>query len=264
MSNLSQEILEELYSQYNRAELIHPDPLEFVYEYDSPEDRELAGLIAAVLAYGNVKQILKSVNNALSRMGSSPRDFIEAIPAGGFSGYFDGFKHRFTTGEQLAALLEGVKNVVARHGSLRDSFETHISPEDDTYMPALTDWTEEILSDFDDNCSYLLPSPARGSACKRSNLYLKWMIRKDDVDPGVWEGLSPAKLVVPIDRHMHRISQSIGLTERKQADMKTALEVTEGFRAFSPEDPTRYDFAITRLGIRDDCDPADFIRSCIG
>jgi len=262
-SGLTHEILEELYERYNRPEFIHPDPLEFVYRYESAEDREIAGLIAAVLAYGNVKQIIRSADNALSRMGDSPRDFVERVPEDKFDGYFADFKHRFTDGTQMAELLVGLKRIIARHGSIRQCFESHISPDNETYIPALTGWSDEILADFEGGCSYLLPSPVRGSACKRSNLYLKWMIRKDAVDAGVWEGLSPAKLIVPIDRHMDRICRSIGLTSRKQADLKTAIEVTEGFRAFVPEDPAKYDFAITRLGIRDDCDPSDFIQSCI-
>ncbi len=262
-SGLTLEILEELYSRYNRPELIHPDPLEFVYRYETAEDREIVGLVAAVLAYGNVKQIVRSVDNALSRMGKSPRDFVEHTAKKGFASYFSGFKHRFTDGADISSMMVGLKSAIAKHGSIRNSFAVNISPEDETYIPALAGWTAEISNAFEGGNSYLLPSPNRGSACKRSNLYLKWMVRKDNVDPGVWEGLSPAMLVVPIDLHMHRICGKIGLTHRKGADMLTALEITSGFRVFAPEDPAKYDFAITRLGIRDDCDPREFIESCL-
>lgn len=262
-SGLTLEILEDLYSRYNRPELIHPDPLEFVYRYKSAEDREIAGLVAAVLAYGNVKQIIRSVDNALSRMGKSPRDFVENTAKGDFGRYFEGFKHRFTDGAEISSMMAGLKDLIDKYGSIRNSFAVYISPEDETYIPALGGWTTEISNAFESGNSYLLPSPSRGSACKRSNLYLKWMIRKDDVDPGVWVGLSPGKLLVPIDLHMHRICGKIGLTQRKGADLRTALEITSGFRVFAPEDPAKYDFAITRLGIRDDCDPTEFIESCL-
>ncbi len=262
-NGLTRELLENLYREYNRPEFIHPDPLEFIYKYKSDEDREIVGLIAAVLAYGNVEQINRSVDNALSRMSESPRGFIENVREEGLRKYFSGFKHRFTTGEQLAKLIHGVKNTINRHGSLRKGFSSYVSPSDETYMHALACWTEDMLVYFDNNASYLFPSPSRGSACKRSNLFLKWMIRCDDVDPGVWKGFAPAKLVMPVDTHIYRISKKIGLTDRNNVDLKTALEITEGFRRFSPDDPTKYDFAITRLGIRDDCDPTDFMRSCL-
>jgi len=100
----------------------------------------------------------------------------------------------------------------------------------------------------------LLPCPEKGSACKRYHLYLRWMVRKDAVDPGGWDGISASKLIVPLDVHMHRICMGLGLTSRAQADLKTALEVTQRFRAIVPEDPVRYDFALTRTGIRNDLD----------
>ncbi len=97
----------------------------------------------------------------------------------------------------------------------------------------------------------LLPSPGKGSACKRLNLFLRWMVRSDDVDPGGWSGVDAGKLIVPLDTHMHRMGLEVGLTRRKQADMQAALEVTRAFRTIAPEDPVRYDFALTRLGIHD-------------
>ncbi len=110
---------------------------------------------------------------------------------------------------------------------------------------------------------HLVPSPEKGSACKRLLLYLKWMIRKDDVDPGGWN-LDPSKLVVPLDTHMYYITSKLGFTNRKSADLKTALEVTDVFKKISPNDPTKYDFALTRLGIKNELDRDEFINHIDG
>lgn len=256
------EILEELYDKYNNREYLHPDPLEVVYRYCDPGDREIVGLVAASLAYGNVKQIIRSVDNALGRMGESPYAFLSELSENEIPVYFDGFRHRFTTGDELARLLVGVKNAIRKYGSLRDLFAASISIDDNSIVPAITSWTAELTAGFEEGCSYLLPSPSRGSACKRINLFLKWMVRRDEIDPGVWSGISPALLIIPLDTHMHRICAAIGLTSRKQANLKTALEITDKFRLLAPDDPTKYDFAITRLGIRDDASPDEFIAAC--
>ena len=104
----------------------------------------------------------------------------------------------------------------------------------------------------------LLPLPDRGSACKRLNLFMRWMVRQDAVDPGGWSGVPLSKLIIPLDTHMHRISRAMGLTSRRQADMGTAMEVTRAFQKFAPDDPLRYDFVLTRLGIRKDMDVTQF------
>ena len=109
----------------------------------------------------------------------------------------------------------------------------------------------------------LLPSPSAGSACKRLNLFLRWMVRQDNVDPGGWDSVSPAKLIIPLDTHMHRIGRRLGLTPRRQADLRTAIEITEGFRGICPSDPVRYDFALTRLGIRRDEGVEDFLSGAL-
>ena len=245
------------------AGLLYRDPLEFIYRYDDVRDREIAGLIASALAYGRVRQILKSVSEVLDRMGASPYRLLIETREEKIEKRFAGFKHRFTTGDDIGRMLIGVKRAIEEFGSLRDCFVENISHNDDNILPALSEFTRRLAVRFDNNRSYLLPSPKNGSACKRMNLYLKWMIRNDDIDPGVWKGISPAKLIVPLDTHMHRIGRAIGLIKGKTANLAAALEMTEGFRRFSPEDPTKYDFAITRLGIREDEDPAEFISRCI-
>ncbi len=252
---VSREILEDLYRKLNRREFVHPDPLEFLYRYDGPEDREVVGLIASTLAYGRVRQILRSVDDALGRMGPHPSSFVRSSSAESLRAAFAGFKHRFTTGEDLCRMLVGVRSVSEGHGSLGEFFATLVSPEDETVLPALTSFVGAIsdtpcASEEEGACP--LPGPERGSACKRLHLFLRWMVRRDDVDPGGWDSVPASKLIVPLDTHMHRLSLLLGLTYRKQANGRTALEVTNAFRTLSPDDPVRYDFALTRLGIRDD------------
>lgn len=246
------DILEKLYRDLNQRRYVHPDPLEFLYDYDDPFDREVVGLIASSLAYGRVAQILKSVGNVLGLMGRRPVCFLQDKSETSLKRDFADFRHRFSTGEELAALLLGVKGVIERYGSLGRCFVSAIKQDDETVLPALSAFTKE-LNDAG-QCGHLLPDPARRSACKRLNLFLRWMVRFDAVDPGGWEAVSAAKLIVPLDTHMHRIALALGATRRKTADMRTALEITDAFRQISPDDPVRYDFALTRLGIRDDMD----------
>ena len=251
VNNHSKEKLEALYTEYNRRCYVHPDPLEFLYDFHDPVDIEVVGFIAASLAYGNVKQILRSVSLVLSKMGPSPSGFLLDSPFERIADAFSDFKHRFTTGEELARLLWGVRRVIEKHGSLQKCFISRLRRDDHTVIPALSAFVENI---FPDGCDFLIPSPGKGSACKRLNLFLRWMVRRDDVDPGGWEGVAPSKLVVPLDTHMHRIAMTLGLTTRKQADLRTAVEITEAFRKLSPSDPVRYDFVLTRFGIRKDLD----------
>jgi uncharacterized protein (TIGR02757 family) len=245
--------LEALYRRLNRRELVHPDPLEFLYRYEETPDREIAGLVASSLAYGRVKQILRSVGDALDRMGPSPGSFLRESPPEEIERAFSGFKHRFTTGEDLARMLSGARDVVLSHGSLGACFAALVGDEDDNVIPALTGFTQRILG-ASEGGACPLPDPGRGSACKRLHLYLRWMVRRDDVDPGGWDAVPASKLIVPLDTHMHRLSRLLGFTDRRQADLRTALEVTGAFRRLRPEDPVRYDFALTRLGIRSDVD----------
>jgi uncharacterized protein (TIGR02757 family) len=253
--------LEELYTCYNRREFVSPDPLEFLYDYDDARDREIVALIASSLAYGRVGQILKSVSTVLERM-SSPSDFLKRASRESLRQTFANFKHRFTTGEGLAAMLYGVKKAVERYGSLHACFLDGLGEGDETVLPALSVFVAVLDAGANGNAGSLMPSPSGGSACKRLNLFLRWMVRRDDVDPGGWFGVPCSKLVVPLDTHMHRASRGLGLTKRRQADMRTSLEITSAFREIAPADPVKYDFALTRLGIRDDTDLRAFLQKC--
>lgn len=245
----SRAAMERLYRKYNRREFVHPDPLEFLYRYDNPLDREVVGLVASSLAYGRVRQILKSVSAVLDRMGNLPSSFLQANSGKRLRSVFSGFKHRFTTDEDLVGLLCGVRAVLRVHGSLQACFMGGFRDGDSTVLPALTVFVRELKRGCPGGCGTLLPSPEDGSACKRLHLFLRWMVRKDAVDPGGWPEVLRRRLVIPLDTHMHRIGLTMGLTRRKQADMRTAVEITGRFRSITPEDPVRYDFALTRPGI---------------
>jgi len=242
--------LDRLYARYNRREFICPDPLELLYRYSGPGDREIAGLLGALLAYGGVRQIVNSAADALARMGKRPGAFLRKSSSKDLQQAFAGFKHRWTTGPDIAALLSGVKRAIDRFGSLEAGFLAGFHPGDETILPALSTWVRLLRGGAGEAHRDLLSCPRQGSACKRLNLFLRWMARKDEVDPGLWPHVPASKLVVPLDLHMHRIALGWGLTKRQSPDLKAALEMTAAFRAISPDDPVRYDFALTRASMR--------------
>jgi len=251
--------LDNLYETFNRRGFVSPDPLQFLYAYDDADDREIAALVASTLAYGRVAQILKSLAAVFEKLGTSPSRFLRHTPPAKLHAKFSGFKHRFTTAAELCGLLTAVQEIIAGHGSLRACFSAGMRPGDETVIPALSAFVAALQQAAGRLESFTLPVPCRGSACKRLHLFLRWMVRCDEVDPGGWEGVLPSMLVIPLDTHMYRMGRAFGFTRRRQADLKAALEVTAGFRRFAPEDPVRYDFALTRFGIRNDFNAGDVL-----
>ncbi len=241
--------LERLYRRYNKRKYVSPDPLQCLYRYPAVQDREIAALIAASLAYGRVAQIIKSVETVLGVMGRSPREFLLRAQRGQIESAFAGFSHRFTTGPELVAFLTGIAGAVREHGSLNELFVANLAPADEDVRAALPRFVESLRKSDIGNCS-LLPCPDKGSACKRLHLFLRWMVRTDAVDPGGWVGVPRAKLIVPLDTHLARIACGLGLTKRASPDAVMALEITRAFRSIVPDDPVRYDFTLTRFGIR--------------
>ena len=186
-------------------------------------------------------------------MSPSPYLFLNESTYKSIYRTFEGFKHRFAGSNELAALLLGIKNVIERFGSLHKCFSEGFSKDDETIIRAMTFFSTQLTSGKN-KPGHLVAMPEKGSACKRMNLFLRWMVRKDRVDPGGWGNVPLSELIIPLDTHMHRISIALNLTQRKQANMHTALEITSGFKKIVPEDPVKYDFALTRLGIRNDLD----------
>ena len=151
-------------------------------------------------------------------------------------------------------MLTNIGRLQKRFDTLHACFTATLNDGDDTVIPALGLFVRQLNPEGEDRPDFLVPSPSRGSACKRLNLFLRWMVRCDEIDPGGWHGIEPSKLIIPLDTHMYRICVALGMTERGQANLRTAEEITTTFRAIAPDDPVRYDFALSRLGIRNDAD----------
>lgn len=244
---LTKHNLENVYKTYTQKSFVHTDPIEFLYKCDE-DDREIVGLIAASLALGRVSQILKSVQNVIDRLFPF-KETISGASLVELKRIMRGFKHRFITGDETAGLVYGIARVREHAGSLGSYAANSVKLDDNNVLPALIA-VSDALSDYSSGLSRALVSdPKKGSACKRLNLYFRWMVRKDNIDPGGWSEISPSKLIIPLDTHMHKFGLLHGLTSRKAGDMKTALEITNGFKKFAPNDPVKYDFALTRLGI---------------
>ena len=253
-------VLEKLYHNYNHYELIKPDPLQFVYHYSKPRDMEIAGLLAAELAYGRVQQIQKSLTDLLRRMGTSPFEFVLNFDKQKRK-KIKNFKHRFTSGDDISDLLELLKKVLKRHGSIEEFFVQGYNTKDENIIPALSKFCNSLLemyakthgSPASTQLSYLLTRPSAGSPCKRLNLFLRWMVRNDDVDAGLWKRVDKAKLIVPIDVHMGRLCRILGFHNQKAVSLSTAIKITKRFAEIVPADPVKYDFALSRIGILDNC-----------
>ena len=254
------DILERLYARYNRREFIASDPLQFVYQYSTRADKEVVAFLAAELAYGRVEQIKNSLNALFGRMGPSPAAFVRNFDEAGRQA-LRAFRHRFTRGDDISDLLELLQNVLCEFGSIEKLFIQGYVPTDRNIAAALSRFCSFLLDAYAKThngwvtrgLGYLLPTPAAGSACKRLNLFLRWMVRRDDVDPGLWKSIDKSRLIVPVDVHMGRLSRILGLCGRKTVSLSAAVEITEGFAEIEPTDPVKYDFALSRVGIVADC-----------
>jgi len=254
------ELLERLYAKYNRAELIPPDPLQFLYKYSNPADREVVAFLSAALAYGRVEQIEKSLTGLFSRMGESPYAFVKDFGEAERE-KLSSYKHRFTTGQDISDLLQVFREVFEQRGCIESYFLLGYSETDSNTLAALSKFSASLLGMYAERhggqisrgLKYLLPDPSAGSACKRLNLFLRWMVRKDELDLGLWNSIDKAKLIVPVDVHMARLCKVLGFHSRRTASLSTALEITQSFAEIEPADPVKYDFALSRIGILEDC-----------
>ena len=238
---------------------IEPDPLQLVLRYDDPRDAEVAGLLAAAFAYGRADIVVANVGAVLAKMRPSPYAYLTTFDREEATKRFRGFSHRFHKTNELVALLACIAAVIANHGTLGKLFEKCYDDGDADIGPTLTRFVTRIRTSQPRNpataqpLQYLLTSPSDGSACKRMNLYLRWMVRRTSPDLGLWTFVDPAKLVMPVDTHIHRIAAFLGLSDRKSADWKAARAITDELARFDASDPVRYDFALCRLGILDLC-----------
>ncbi len=242
------------------------DPLMFPHRYRKAADIEIVGLIASSLAYGHVKIIRRNIAQALELLGPRPADYVRGFDARARAKEFSRFSHRFNRGDDIVLLLHYARQMLEREGSIGGFFRAGHDRNGADIGVSLASFSERVLAL---DCAplysegalpacagvrFFFPSPAGGSACKRLNLYLRWMVRANDgLDFGLWDFISPTQLVIPLDTHVARICSLIGLTTRKSPGWAMAVEITENLKKLDPDDPVKYDFAISRLGILRKC-----------
>ena len=242
---------------------ISPDPLELVRRFNDSIDQEVAGIIAAAFAYGRAETIVANIGAVLARMRPSPHRYLLTFDRAEALRRFAGFAHRFHKTRELVDLLERLAAAIATYGSIGEVFRASYDPADADIGPSLARFVATLIGTRRTAAlDYLLTSPDNGSACKRMNLYLRWMVRRTSPDLGLWTFVDPSKLVMPVDTHIHRIATFLGLNDRKSMDWKTARKLTDRLIAFDAADPVRYDFALCRLGILDLCSRARKKENC--
>jgi uncharacterized protein (TIGR02757 family) len=267
--------LDNFLDNFPRERHLSNDPVQFVHRYEDPRDREVVGLIAAVFAYGNVKSVLKTVDAALQYLGESPSSTLATFDPRKDGRRLRGFYHRFNTSRDLGVLFWIIRRALEDYGSLESAFAAGLAPADADTSAALENFCKTLLGFGHEQfyprgelkrrigVRFFFPRPSEGSACKRLNLYLRWMVRPEDgIDCGVWNRVAPRQLVIPLDTHIARISSYIGLTEMRSPGWSMALEITRSLRALHAEDPLRYDFALCHLGIAGDCPRKRNLEKC--
>jgi len=252
------QFLDSLVKKYETPDFIKDDPVQFPHRFSDNADIEISGLISSCLAYGKRTKIIEDVDIVHKLMNNKPAEFVRNFDYERDLKYFLDFRHRYTAGTDVALLIHVIGQVLSEYDSLENVFMTNYSDDDINIKPALTGFVNILKSFIPDNIenfsglNYLLPSPEKGSACKRLNLFLKWMVRSGPVDLNIWKKVSTDKLIMPLDIHVSKLSRKLNLTARKPDDWKTAEEITENLKMFDPNDPVKYDFAIFGLGITGD------------
>ena len=249
MSNLKEK-LDKLVKKYETPDFINTDPVRFLHNYKRVQDIEIAGLIGSSFAYGKRDVFLEKLDYIFKILGSAPYEFCLNLDKTAIKHYFKDFKYRFNTGADVILLLESLSRFYNENENMDIFVAKNICSDDNKAKQAVTiiadEFTRGIVSK---SYCYLFPSPKSGSACKRLNLFLKWMVRKSPVDAGIWKSLKPKDLIIPLDVHVAKVSRGLNLTERKSNDWQTAEEITSKLREFDEFDPIKYDFALFDIGI---------------
>ena len=254
--------LDRLYHDYNREDSA-ADPVQLVRPYSRPEDREIAGFCAAALAFGRVASVLASISTLFRIMGGRPAQFVRAFDPSEEHPELRAMVHRWTRGVDIAALLWILRQMLERSGSVEAFFAEGLADSDVDVSGALDSFSTRALA-IDvrpvygrvpkrAGVCYFFPRPSAGSACKRLNLFLRWMVRSDAVDLGVWRSVRPGQLIVPLDTHIIRLARCLRLTRYTSPGWKMAADVTARLRALDPRDPVRFDFSICHVGMMNGC-----------
>jgi uncharacterized protein (TIGR02757 family) len=254
--------LDRLYDCFNRPDSA-ADPVQFVHRYADPADREVVAFCAAGLAFGRVASVLASIEALLHAMGDRPARFVRRFDPARNGPPLEPLVHRWTRGADLSALMLVLQAMIRRAGSIERFFATGHDPAHDDVGPALETFSEaacavDVTAVYGrlparPGVRYFFPRPSSGSACKRLNLFLRWMVRRDGTDPGGWLRVAPSHLVIPLDTHVIRVGQCLGLTRYRSPGWRMAREITESLRRIDPVDPVKYDFALCHLGMMDAC-----------
>ena len=254
--------LERLYHDYNREDSA-ADPVQLVRPYSRPEDREIAGFCAAALAFGRVASVLASISTLFRIMGDRPAEFVRGFDPSQKHPELRAMVHRWTRGVDIAALLWILRQMLERSGSVEAFFAEGLAESDVDVSGALDSFSRRALAvdvrpvygrvPKRAGVCYFFPRPSAGSACKRLNLFLRWMVRSDEVDLGVWRSVRPGQLIVPLDTHIIRLARCLRLTRYTSPGWKMAADVTARLRALDPHDPVRFDFSICHVGMMSAC-----------
>ena len=258
-------VLDRLYAARS-PQYLRNDPLSFCHRYPDPADREVAAVVAAAFAYGGIKIILRTLESIFAELGPSPRSYVAGMSPRRSLKTFSGFKHRFNDGRDLTALLWSIRLMLEAAGSINAFFLRYDTPADPDITSTLNGYSAAVRGlDYrpvfggrtipaGSYFPFFYPSPADGSACKRLCMFLRWVVRPDDgIDLGLWHGITPARLVIPVDTHISRICYHLGFTSRNSADWRMAREITNALRRLDPADPVKYDFSLAHLGISEGC-----------
>ncbi len=252
------EKLDYHYKAFGRSQ-ISPDPLQFLHLYKDEKDIEIAGIISSVFAYGNVRQIINTLTTIFRVVGEHPYGFIKNLDEKLLPDYFGKTLHRFYTSKDIQHFFAELNSVVNEEDSLKNLFLKFYTKhkEDKNLKNPLSEFSNHFLNashkkykKVTSGYRFMFADPMTGSACKRMNLFLRWMVRKDELDFGLWNEIPADKLVIPVDTHVARICRELKLTKRKNVSWKMAEEITESLKKFDAVDPVKYDFAICHIGMR--------------
>lgn len=245
-------LLDEKYIHFNRPNFIPNDPVSIPHKFSKKEDIEISGFIASILAWGQRKTIITKCNELLNMMDNAPHEFIsnfepqDLIP-------FENFKHRTFNGTDCLYFMESLRNIYENHNGLEGAFSEALNKNDASVENGLIHFRKTFfeLEDFPTRTTKHIASPLKKSACKRINMYLRWMVRKDDngVDFGIWNKIKMSQLVCPCDVHVERVARKLGLIQLPKPNWNMAIELTENLKNFDPKDPVKYDFSLFGLGV---------------
>jgi len=254
--------LDELYHGFNVADSA-TDPIQIVRRYQRDDDREIVGFIAAALAFGRVASVLQSIERVLAVVGSEPAAYVRRFDARRDGPAFAGIVHRWTREADIVALLWLLRQMVDRSGSVEGFFLEGDDGASEDIAPALDSFSTRAMA-LDLRAAYgrvprrpgvcyFFPRPSAGSGCKRLNLFLRWMVRRDALDLGVWRRVSPARLIVPLDTHVIRVGRCLRLTTYTSPGWRMARDITASLRRLDPDDPVKYDYSLCHLGMMNAC-----------